>query len=71
MRVSRVTAFVCPRAVIDFFAKREVVIVWNHRKNGSLYHTTRTNHRCVLLHGLFEVWGHGRNQEEAAKDASR
>lgn len=27
--------------------------------------------RCVLLHGLFEVWGHGRNQEEAAADAAR
>eukprot|EP00903_Cladosiphon_okamuranus_P011379 g10724.t2 len=25
--------------------------------------------RCVLLHGLFEVWGHGRDQEEAVKDA--
>ncbi|CAM9394937.1 unnamed protein product, partial [Hapterophycus canaliculatus] len=26
--------------------------------------------RCVLLHGLFEVWGHGRNREEAVEDAS-
>lgn len=26
--------------------------------------------RCVLLHGLFEVWGHGRDQEEAVKDAT-
>eukprot|EP00752_Nemacystus_decipiens_P005917 g5347.t1 len=26
--------------------------------------------RCVLLHGLFEVWGHGRDQEEAVKDAN-
>ncbi|CAM9695881.1 unnamed protein product, partial [Ectocarpus sp. 13 AM-2016] len=25
--------------------------------------------RCVLLHGLFEVWGHGRNREDAVKDA--
>lgn len=27
--------------------------------------------RCVLLHGLFEVWGHGRSQDEAAADAVR
>ncbi|CAM9113092.1 unnamed protein product [Scytosiphon promiscuus] len=26
--------------------------------------------RCVLLHGLFEVWGHGRNGAEAVEDAS-
>ncbi|CAM9897163.1 unnamed protein product, partial [Laminaria digitata] len=26
--------------------------------------------RCVLLHGVFEVWGHGATQEEAALDAS-
>ncbi|CAM9997330.1 unnamed protein product [Ectocarpus fasciculatus] len=25
--------------------------------------------RCVLLHGLFEVWGHGRNREDAVRDA--
>lgn len=28
-------------------------------------------HRCVLLHGLFEVWGHGPSKEEAAADATR
>lgn len=27
--------------------------------------------RCVLLHGLFEVWGYGHDQEEAAEDATR
>lgn len=31
----------------------------------------RCSHRCVLVHGVFEVWGYGPTKEDAVEDAIR
>lgn len=51
----------CPRPATDLCCTNPLLLPHPNRELMG---------RCVLLHGLFEVWGHGRDQEEAVKDAT-